>query len=379
MLSAQDSQFTLHENGRISYQVQASNPLPGVEIATAKKGAQPLAPAVELLDVEALKDQDKDALLAHLQGWIQRHIATVLEPLVKLAEEDAQAKPAVQGIAAQVHEAMGIIPREQVQDLIDQLDTDDRAALRAKRIRLGPILVFQPDLNKPAAVRLRALLWSLWNDKALPASVPNDGIVSQKIEGEIDENFYRAISYPVYGGRAIRIDMLDRVVSAVYDAAEGGHFKAQHQMAEWLGCPILDLYAVLEAMGHTKTHDPADSPSCHSEQSEESPGHEAAGEISPSEDVRNDSEEEAKPQEKLQEKLQEKPELATFRLKKGRANQKASSGGFKKKPAKSDKPKKQHKGKRNKSTNKSPRIMSAEAKNVDPDDNPFAILKQLKK
>ena len=52
--------------------------------------------------------------------------------------------------------------------------------------------------------------------------------------------------------------MLDRVICAVYDAAKEGKFQAPHQMAEWLGSNITDLYAVLEAMGHTKIYDPAD-------------------------------------------------------------------------------------------------------------------------
>lgn len=364
MLSAQDTQFRLNDHGRISYQAQASNPLPGVEVACVKKGEGLLAPAVELLEGVDLGGADAAAVQAHLQGWVQRHIATVLEPLVNLTKdedtfqpttkegEEAQPaiviKPAVKELAAKVHAALGIVPREQVQDLIDQLDADDRRVLRAKRIRLGPILVFQPDLNKPAAVRLRALLWSLDRGKDLPAAVPNDGIVSQRIEGEIDPDFYRAISYPVYGGRAIRIDMLDRVINAIYEAAQGGKFQAQHQMAEWLGCPILDLYDVLSAMGHTKIHDPADEV----KEEEEKPAEEAS-------------------EEKATEK---KPALATFRLKKGKANEQRAP-----KPVKQDKPKQDKpKGKRNKSTNKQPRVMSAEAKNIDPDDNPFAILKQLK-
>jgi ATP-dependent RNA helicase SUPV3L1/SUV3 len=69
------------------------------------------------------------------------------------------------------------------------------------------------------------LLWALWNERLLPVEVPKDGIVSAKVEDKaIDRDFYQSIGYPVYGGRAIRIDMLDRVISAVYDVAEQGKF-----------------------------------------------------------------------------------------------------------------------------------------------------------
>jgi ATP-dependent RNA helicase SUPV3L1/SUV3 len=117
-------------------------------------------------------------------------------------------------------------------------------------------LVFLPALNKPAGVKLRGLLYALWNDKPLPPPLPRDGVVSQKVDESANRDFYRAIGYPVYGPRAIRIDMLDRVISAVYDNAKDGKFQAQHKMAEWLGCQIDDLYGVLTAMGHRKIEAP---------------------------------------------------------------------------------------------------------------------------
>src|SRR5690606_14147693 len=94
--------------------------------------------------------------------------------------------------------------------------------------------------------------------KELPAETPKDGMVSFSVADKtVDADYYRSIGYPVYGPRSIRVDMLDRVVCAVYDSAKDGKFQAQHKMAEWLGCNILDLYAVLEAMGHKIIHDPA--------------------------------------------------------------------------------------------------------------------------
>lgn len=105
--------------------------------------------------------------------------------------------------------------------------------------------------------------------------------------------------------RAASVDMLDRVVCAVYDGAKDGQFKARHKMAEWLGSNILDLYAVLEAMGHKIIHDPA----AEKVKAEETPAAEA-----PAEAVET-------PAEAAPAAEKAKPELATFRLKRGRANQ----------------------------------------------------------
>ncbi len=78
-----------------------------------------------------------------------------------------------------------------------------------------------------------------------------DGAMSAVVDvTTANPDFYRAIGYPLYGPRVIRIDMLDRVINAIYDTAKEGKFQAEHKMAEWMGCPIADLYAILSAMGH---------------------------------------------------------------------------------------------------------------------------------
>ncbi len=338
MLNSKDTQFSLSPTGEILWQEKINNPMPGVLVARLSKGQQALLPEITLVD------RDDQAILNHLKVWLTTHISAVLESLVLLAVPQGMEtkEDAVSKIAARVYDGMGIVQRSDLEDVIAELTPETRADLRVKKIRLGPVLAFMPELNKPAAVRLRALLWSIYHDSPLPAAVPNDGIVSVRVE-EGNAVYYRAIGYPLYGKRAVRIDMLDRVISCVYDHAKDGKFQARHEMAEWLGSSIPDLYDVLEAMGHTKIYDPAEQEQIESEEGAEKP---------------------------------EKPELATFRLKKGKASDHSSAGKkpFKAKPKKTDKKKKPSKPKRD----NSPRVVSAEAK-IKAEDNPFAILGQLKK
>lgn len=369
MLNAQDSQFKIQDDGRIFYQENPTNPLPGVAIASIIKGDTILSPGAALLPESGVGPDQTAAVLQHLQQWLARHITQVLEPLMAL-KDCAELKDPAKAIAQQTHEALGILPREQVEDLIAALDQEDRRALRAKSIRLGPILVFIPALNKPAAVRLRALLWGLYHDHSLPVACPKDGIVSFAVDPEaIDKNFYRSVGYPVFGSRAVRIDMLDRVISAVYDSAKEGKFQAQHQMAEWLGCTIDGLYEILEAMGHKKIQ--------HEQPEPQTP---SAGE-----NPESKSEDAAAPA------VQVKPVLAQFYLKKGKAFSKTSERrterpqpGFKKKP-KSDQPERSQrpvKDKRAKSAkpqkSEQPRVIST-GPQPRLEDSPFAILGQLKK
>lgn len=326
MLNAQDSQFRLMEDGKIFYQSNPTNPLPGVPLAQVVKGGSILRPAILVPESELAKDQDKGKLHTHLEGWVSRHIAGVLAPLAALEKEGEDLKGPAKGIAFQVYEALGIVPRTQVGDLIAALDQDGRKALRNRQVRLGPVLIFIPALNKPAAVRLRALLWGLYNDRPLPVAAPKDGMVSFEIDpAAADMDFYRAVGYPVFGGRAIRIDMLDRVISAVYDSAKDGQFRAEHKMAEWLGCSIDGLYKVLESMGHKRIEErestPEPAPESAPEAASESAPESVAKVSAPVEEPAVNA-----PDTPPAPAANIKPELALFRLGRGRVFDRAAPG-----------------------------------------------------
>lgn len=365
LANAEDKQFRLNDQGQVLFQTDPTNPLPGQPVATLRKGSGLLQPDIDVLDSNLLEGQDKTAIAERLATWLKAHIASVLESLMALNDEQG-LQGAARGIAYQIYEAMGILPRADLEEMIAGLDDAGRAALRAKKVRLGPVLVFLPALNKPAAIRLRALLWSLWHGAPVPAPVPADGVTSISVVDvdSVNPVFYRAISYPVYGPRAIRVDMLDRVISAVYDSAKEGKFQATHAMAEWMGCSIPDLYAVLEAMGHKKIE----------EQVEEK--------AEPEQSVESAVEEKlAEPVEAAAaaaEKPQTKPELATFLLRRGKAYGKAKPAFEKKKP-RPEKAAKPRRDKKEKSERKPERerVVSAKAKTA-VENNPFAVLQNMK-
>jgi ATP-dependent RNA helicase SUPV3L1/SUV3 len=385
ILNSLDKQFALDEQGQITWQKDLTNPMPGEVVAEIKKGEAILKPTCSVVEGETTEGQDKEAVENFIQEWLGRHVKESLEPLFNLQDENLP-QGAPQDIAVKLYESLGVITRSEIQDLIAVMDEEQRASLRPKKIRFGPLLVYLPELNKPAAVRLRALLLTLWNEGELPATVPADGIVSFSVEGqELDKAYYQSIGYPIYGPRSIRVDMLDRVICAVYDSAKEGKFMAQHQMAEWLGSNIADLYAVLEAMGHKKIHDPADEVAATEVEKKDKPEAEESVEAQ-SEDAN------AKPEEIQEAKVKDgekkeivKPDLATFALKKGKVADKPAvynntkknklSGSQFSTDNKKFKKKKLHKKKPREQQRE--RVYTAEAESK-PEDNPFAILQQLK-
>jgi ATP-dependent RNA helicase SUPV3L1/SUV3 len=411
--------FRLCDEGYRLWQPIETDPRPGEAIAQLVKGEHIMQPKIFIPNSDLLSSEQRAKIIGRLDRWMSDRINTVLEPLAKL-KDDAEILGAAKGIAFQVYEALGLLPRADIEDLISGLDAEGRRSIRQRRIMLGPLLVFIPSLNKPAAVRLRAILWGLYNERALPMPVPYDGAVSVEVDPKaIDPSFYQSIAYPVYGNRAIRIDMLDRVINAVYDSAKNGTFRAQHKMCEWLGCKIEDLYEILTAMGHRKIEEakPAEvktpelatetatqvatdiaaaTPEAVSEASVKVEKEDVAAtvaeapvEAAAASDATSEESTEAKKDTPVPDAL---PELALFRLKKGKANAKAQpSRPFVKnnKPqntttANSDKNKGDKSFKKDKSKfkkDKKPqdktRIYSA-GPEKSAEDSPFAILAQLK-
>lgn len=347
ILNSQPKQLRLQDDGQILWQKDATNPLPGVPVAVIKKGSSALTPGIELIESEALEGQDRDEVSIFVKNWLGQYIMATLEKLVGLNADGLEGP--VKEIAQKIYLALGIIPRSEIETEIAALDPEMRKVLRQRHVRLGPILVFVPELSKPAAVRLRALLWWLWNDRQLPAPVPKDGVVSVIVdEAQIDPLYQRAIGYPVYGSRAIRVDMLDRLICAIYDNAKDGKFKATHKMAEWLGSSIPDMYKVLEAMGHKKLEEAAAEapksvettaaePSAEAapaeavaavEVSAETPVAEVAAETSAESATAETPAAEAPAVETpVVAAVAAKPDLATFRLKRGKAGEAEKARG----------------------------------------------------
>ena len=100
-------------------------------------------------------------------------------------------------------------------------------------VRFGAFNIYIPALLKPAAADLLLLLWALHpagitasKPMPLPAR-PQQGLTSVEADAQIPEPYWRAAGFHVAGARAVRIDMLERLVRPYprahrLPAAEGG-------------------------------------------------------------------------------------------------------------------------------------------------------------
>jgi ATP-dependent RNA helicase SUPV3L1/SUV3 len=250
LASAQDSEITLSEHGRLWWD--------GAVVARLTAGPSPLDPVVQLLADEQLRSEQRSEVQARLDKWLKEKIATRLEPLIALrngTEAKAGSVNAIpanaRGIAYQICENLGTLPRsrEEMGDLRPLI-----RGLRPFGVWLGRRNVYMPALLKPEAARLLYLLRGVAQriEQFPPAPLP--GITSFAMDDGMRADLLHAAGFRAMGGRAIRLDMLERLEEELEKGAAAGTAADEllTKLVSLLGCDRESLDRVLAALGWQK-------------------------------------------------------------------------------------------------------------------------------
>ena len=210
LIDETDDAFAVDGQGRLTWH--------DVAIAHLVAGPSILQPRIEAMVSEFLTGEQRAAIEHCLQQWLEAFLERELEPIYGL--DRASLSGPARGLAYQLIEALGSKPRREAIGQTQALTADERKALRALGVRLGLESVFLPALLKPKAQRLRALLWTVHRGLE-PILPPPPGLVSIAA-ADVPEGFYAAVGYRLVGGRAMRIDILDRLAIELQRAARKG-------------------------------------------------------------------------------------------------------------------------------------------------------------
>ena len=129
-------------------------------VGKLEPGDDPLKPQIRAFVDDTAGQDVMQKVQRRLQHFIDRKIASLFEPLMLLQRDEA-LNGLARGFAFRMVEGFGILPRPSVVDDVKALDQDARGMLRKHGVRFGQFTIFMPLLLKPAATRLRILLWSL--------------------------------------------------------------------------------------------------------------------------------------------------------------------------------------------------------------------------
>jgi ATP-dependent RNA helicase SUPV3L1/SUV3 len=271
--AAPDPDLTMTKDGNIIWQ--------SAPIARLEAGNSLMKPRIILSAGDQLNGPDRESVQLRLERWIQRHIAGLLEPLIKL-EEDEEITGLARGFSFRLVENLGVLPRDEVAEDVKSLSQDERAKLRKHGVRFGAFHVFVPALLKPAPTMLRLLLWALWLEKQgqfdrtkLPEP-PGQGLTSVPFDRSTPRGFYRVIGFRICGPRSVRIDMLERLGDLIRErvfwksrfegearpsgSIEGGGFTVVPDMMSFVGCSGDEFAAILRSLGFRMLHRPAPPP-----------------------------------------------------------------------------------------------------------------------
>lgn len=320
LAKAEDTAFSLSDKGDILWQQDIGNDGAKACVGHLQQTENQLAPTPKLQADESLNGATRQLAETRIKNWLHQHIAATLAPLVNLQGAENLSGLA-RGLAFQLVEQGGYLPRHKVSDELSALDQPARATLRKYGVRFGAYNVFLPALLKPAPARLMGLLWSLKNNRDPQKDLENApaaGLTSYNRDQQVPTAFYLALGFRPCGGRVVRFDMLERLSDIIRPILQKAGIKTgfamNADMMSVMGCSEAELAEILTDLGYVSHQVPAHTENEKEKEKEKEKLETAAPETEPiTEPETNQSDDDSAPKE-AESAAKETEEKATLTL-----------------------------------------------------------------
>ena len=267
-------EFNMAEDGEIS--LICGDPLTrstlnwrGIVVGRIAKGPSILSPKAVVQPTPVLQGDALSLVQAKLDRWLEAHIGEILTPLFALQEAVNGAKDEegneriggmARGIAFQMVEKLGTIPRRVIAKDFKDVDSTGRFQIKKLGVWLGATSLYIPALLKPAPAQLRLLLWALFNDQDNLPDIPPAGLCTIKVDKNASRVFYEVSGYRVVGENAVRLDMLERLANAAREVSMKGPFAMDADLMSLVGTSGADFIEIMSYLGYvTKEYDAAEA------------------------------------------------------------------------------------------------------------------------
>jgi ATP-dependent RNA helicase SUPV3L1/SUV3 len=234
VIAAPHEGFAIQADGTVSHDEQPLGKL--------TRGTTLLLPDVRLGELAETGPGARSRLLRRVVAFVRDWVAELLAPLRH--RELGAMSPEVRGLAYQLEQGLGTILTTDAAPQIGKLEPAQRTRLAELGIEVGQRVVYVPVLLRQDAIERRLLLGAAFFDGA-PATPPRPGAVSLSVPQGAHLRAYAAIGFPVFGSRAARADVAERVHRAL---ASGEHDTSDRRLSSLLGCPRRDVRRVAEAL-----------------------------------------------------------------------------------------------------------------------------------
>ncbi|MBT6031412.1 MAG: hypothetical protein HOH19_02470 [Kordiimonadaceae bacterium] len=265
-ISKRAEEFNMAEEGEVS--LIYGDPLTrstinwrGIAVGRVIKGPSILSPKAIVIPTPVLQGDALNMVQDKLDRWLSAHIAEILTPLFALQEATDGAKDEegndrisgmARGIAFQMVEKLGTIPRRVIAKDFKDVDREGRFQIKKLGVWLGAASLYIPSLLKPAPAQLRLLLWALFNDQESLPDIPPAGLCTIKVDKNASRVFYEVSGYRVVGNNAVRLDMLERLANAAREVSMKGPFEMDPDLMSLVGTSGDDFIEIMGYLGYVR-------------------------------------------------------------------------------------------------------------------------------
>ncbi|GAB5469906.1 MAG: hypothetical protein Kilf2KO_29360 [Rhodospirillales bacterium] len=249
------AQVEAEEGGAFALDGEARLLWRGAVLGRLVPGTLTIQPGVEITASEFLDGPQRERLRLRLTAWLEGYLRRRLAPLFRLREAELSAQP--RGIAFQLVEALGCLPRRSV-EAVNRLSKADAKALTAAGVKLGSESLYLPGLLSGRASRLLLQLWQV-KEPARIVIAPMSALARLPLDAAESPQAYAACGYRLLPRRrqvlAIRVDLLEQIAAkAAVLSRQSGGFAATPPLLRLVGGEEALLAQVLTAIGYQR-HD----------------------------------------------------------------------------------------------------------------------------
>ena len=211
-------------------------------------GKNYLNPDVKILVDESVELQDQQRISLSLSNWLKLEKQNLLQDLIKI-ENSQYENRFIRGLCYQLFENNGVLKRENVNEIVKQINKEDRSILRKLGIKIGRYHIYQPRMVKPAAVIFKTILWNCFHNLSDNKS-PAFGLNFVKNFTNQDKEYLLICGFETFDNYIIRIDILERLFLKIISLSKNGLFELTSDILNLLGSTKEDFKELMKKMNY---------------------------------------------------------------------------------------------------------------------------------
>ncbi len=236
-INSSEEAIKLSEDGNILWMESS--------IGILSKGDNLYTPKIILKNFDMLSSDQKNKIHKKCEKSVSEIINKTLFSCLKLNNADKidndkngeviELSSKVKAINFHLFEGLGHTLVKNIPFQIQKINENDRLAIAKLGIRLGVNLIYLPLFLKPKIIKLKAILWSIYNNEFFVDHLPEDGRVNCEINKKIKVDFYFFIGYIPCGNIGLRLDIYERLAALVRKEGKKTKFKITEEMLSIAG------------------------------------------------------------------------------------------------------------------------------------------------